>query len=204
MNTARTDNRWDDSYYGITRELPMHPNWIEWLEKECLQDVEVDLLVRFHDMPRSRRIRTRIYWDEYDESLAKASWSDMSPVIGCTGYVIGCPKCLSHRQATNTAGDNMWCPQKNNANSVEKCFWGENDIDDGLCDGCVFNTDSGCGWGSHDCNDCINDNHWMDTIAQACAECGPCLADHGNDDDEWPHCRQVCPDIIGIKIDICG
>jgi hypothetical protein len=191
-------DRWDNAYYG-TELTPMHPDWKKWLQQESLFHVDVHLLIRFHNMPRSRRLRTRIYWDEFDECHAKALWTDISPVIGCTLHVIGCSDCLSYRQATDVTGVDMWCPRKTNPYSEEKCFWGEHDIDNGLCEECVRLVEFGCGWGRHECTACIVDNHLMEEIVQHCADCGPCTARHDND-EEGPHCRQVCPYNIGV----CG
>jgi hypothetical protein len=180
----------------------MHPDRMKWLKKESLFEVDVGLQIRFHEMPRSRRCRTRMFWEEFDDSRANASWTDISPVIGCTHLVIGCPACLSHRQATDVTGEDMWCPRKTNPDSEEKCFWGEDGIDGGLCDDCVRQAEFGCGWGSHDCTACIPDNHRASAIVQHCADCGPCTAMHGNEfeAEHWPHCRQVCPYNNGV----CG
>ena len=172
---------------------------MRWLKKESLFNVDVNLLIRFHEMPRSRRSRTRMYWDEYDDSRAKKSWTDISPVIGCTIHVIGCQDCLSHRQDTVVTNLDVWCPRKTNTYSEEKCFWGEDGIDDGLCDECFRKAEFGCGWGGHECSACILDNHRVDVILQHCADCGPCPARHDNEAD-LPHCKQACPYNIGI----CG
>jgi hypothetical protein len=179
----------------------MHPDWMKWLKKESLFDVDVHVMIRFHNMPRSRRLRTRMYWDEYDESSANASWTDATAVIGCTDNVIGCADCLSHRQAFDVTGEDMWCPQRKNAYSEEKCFWGEDGIDGGLCEDCSSRSEFGCGSGMHECTVCIADNHRMESIVQQCADCGPCAAMHVNDDhDDWPHCSKVCP----WNIEVCG
>ena len=181
----------------------MHPDWMSWLKKESLFHVEVELLIRFHNMPRSRRCRTRKFWDEYEECRAKGRWADMSPVIGCTQHVIGCANCLSHRQAIAVSGEDLWCPQKTNADSDETCFWGEDGIHGGLCEDCFRRKEFGCGWGSHECTLCITDNHSFEVIVRQCTHCGPCPAMHGNEED-WPHCRQVCPHTVGIDSGICG
>jgi hypothetical protein len=171
----------------------MHPDWMKWLKQESLFDVAVFELIRFHDMPRSRRIRTRNFWNEYDEALANAAWADSSPVLGCTIRSIGCPECLSHRQAIQLTGEDMWCPWKTNANSEEKCFWGEDGIDGGLCEGCVRQVQHGCGFGFHHCTACIVDNHSAEEIVQHCSECGPCPGRHENEEEGGQHCRKVCP-----------
>jgi hypothetical protein len=192
-------DRRDDAYYGARPGTPMHPDRMKWLKKESLFYVEVRLLIRFHEMPRSRRCRTRMYWDEYADSRANASWTDMSPVMGCTYHAIGCPACLSHRQATDVVGEEIMCPRKTNPDSEEKCFWGEDGINGGLCADCFIQAEFGCGWGGHECTACIVDNHHSEEIAQHCADCGPCIAMHDND-EEGGHCRQVCPYNCGV----CG
>ncbi len=108
-------DRWDNAYYG-TEGMPMHPDRMTWLKQESLFNAagHVAETVRFFEMPRARRLRTRAHWDEYEECRAKARWTDMSPVVGCPDYSIGCPECLSERQATAVTGEDMWCPRKTN------------------------------------------------------------------------------------------
>ncbi len=161
--------------------------------------MQIAELIRFHDMSRSRRIRTRLYWDEFEISRARASWTNKSPVIGCTIHISGCADCLSRTQATDVSGEDMWCPQTTNAYTEERCFWGDDGINGGLCDDCFRQAEFVCGLGSHEFRACIKDNHHAEEIVQHCAECEPCLARHENGED-WPHCRQACPS----HVQVCG
>jgi hypothetical protein len=184
----------------------MHPDRMQWLKEESLFYVEVWMLVRLFEMPRSRRFQTQMYWDEYNDCHKKESWTDITPIIGCSWDAIGCRQCLSHRQATNVAGADMWHPQKTNPDSEEKCFWGEDGIDGGLCHDCARQKEYGCGWGGHECRRCVEDNHRSaatvdDANCDDCGPCQPCLAMRIHDEEGWwPHCRQACE----LHIIVCG
>ena len=171
----------------------MHPDRMTWLKQESLFNAagHVAETVRFFEMPRARRLRTRAHWDEYDECLANATWTDMSPVLGCPDYSIGCPECLSQRQATAVTGEDMWCPWKTNPYTEEKCFWGEEGVRYGLCEDCFDAIEFGCGLGLHECSSCIRHNHRNEEIVQYCDACRLCTGNH--DAQEDPHCIAVCP-----------
>jgi hypothetical protein len=185
-------DRWNEAYYG-TMGIPMHPVRRKFLEDGGLWHVNVALLVRFHDLPRERRIRTRLYWDTHDEAMARSEWTDNSPVEGCTLDPVGCPSCLSTREAMAAAGEDMWCPRRTGLPSREHCFWGRPayNREEDMCEDCQDMAEEGCGHGDHDCQICIRDNHHPHGVIRACFECGPCMEVH--DGDILQHCHVVCP-----------
>jgi hypothetical protein len=195
-------DRWDEAYYG-TMGTPMHPMRRKFLEENGLWGVCVATLIRFHDLPRARRMRTRIYWDTYKEAMDRLTWTNSSPVVACTIDPIGCRFCLSSREALEAAGDDMWCPRRTGLPSRQHCFWSRpaHNRDEDLCEDCQREVEEGCGFGDHDCQICIKDNHGFGEVMLPCVNCGPCTAIHDDidDGDAW-HCRMACPyftEIVG-------
>jgi hypothetical protein len=156
------------------------------------KDLEVDVWARiriFEYTNPERRMRIAAYKYAVDVCFRDRTWTDMSPVPGCSRA--GCEECYVHRHVIQEIQDDPYCPRSFNEHSLEPCL--DPNPRTGLCDACQIVAEFGCGWGDHNCRSCIVDCHSYDRVETPCGECGPCdnpACVEANDDG---HCGVVCP-----------